>query len=287
MIDLRDDPEVCALYREPPERFVAARHALARARKGAGDAAEAGAIEQLRKPTLPAWALDQLADRDPEGVDALIEAGAELRAAQRAATSSTEHAGRLREAMTARRAIVTRLVEGAAAVLVDAGRTPDPHLGDIAATLEAASVNAEVAAQLRTGTFDRPAHEAGGFGDVFGLRAVPDLAREAEDEQEGPTSISAPTPGGPGADERRERAERNAEANRLRRDRQATERRARTARETADRLAAEAEAMGARLGIVEEKRREAERVARSAEDDASRAATAHDRARAQLEALDG
>src|SRR4249920_2034557 len=119
MVDLKDDPDVRALFREPPETFIAARDALVRSRKDVGDPAGAAAIKALRKPTVPAWALDQLADRDPDGVDALLESGAELRGAQQAALSSTKHANRLREATTARRAAVAGLLETAREVLRD------------------------------------------------------------------------------------------------------------------------------------------------------------------------
>jgi hypothetical protein len=281
--DVRDDPEVQALFREPPERFIATRDALVRARKAADDPS-AAAIKALRKPTVPAWALDQLADRQPEAVDALLDAGAELRAAQRAAVSSTKHAGRLRDATTARRAAVAALVTVAADALRDAGRSSDPHLEDVSASLEAASVNDEAAHLLRTGTFERPMRDPGGFGDVFGLQAVPDLP-------EAPRAPTERVSGGrhthraerdPDPSRSPDRAALQADANRLRRNRQAAERRAGKSRETADRLAAEAGAIRARLDVVEAKGRDAERAARAAEREARAAIEAHDLAVAAL-----
>lgn len=283
--DIRDDPDVQALFREPPERFIAARDALVRTRR-ASDDPSAASIKALRKPTVPAWALDQLTVRDPASVDALIEAGAELRAAQQAAVSSTKHARRLRDATTARRAAVAVLVTEAADALRGAGRSPDPHLEDVSASLEAASVNEEAARLLRTGTFERPMRDVGGFGGVFGLRTVPDIPDE-------PRPPSDPTPGRrpPRRTERDQddpsgspdRAALQAEANRLRRDRQAAERRASRSRETADRLEAEATAIRARLDVVEAKRRDAERAARAAERAAGDAIGAHETAIAALE----
>lgn len=282
MTDLRDDPDVRALFRQPPDTFIAARDTLVRARKDAGDPTTAAKVKSLRKPTVPAWALDQLADREPEGIDALLEAGAELRAAQQAALSSTKHAGRLREATTARRAAIARLLGTASDVLRNAGRSPDPHAEDIAATLEAASVDDEAASLLRSGTFERPMRDPGGFGDVFGLHAVPDLDPEPEAEE--PPTRRAPTRRA--ATPRPAHADLQAEANRLRRDRQAAERTARKTRETADRLGAEADAMLARLDVVEAKGRDAERAAEAAEHDAAAAIEVHDRALAALEAPD-
>jgi hypothetical protein len=284
MTELRDDPQVRALYREAPGSFIAARDALVRARKDAGDDEGAAAIKRLRKPTVPAWALDQLADRYPDEIEALSDAGAELHAAQQAALSSTKHADRLRDATSARRAVVAALVAGARDILAEAGTAPDPHLEDVTATLEAASVNDEAAALLRSGTFDRPMRDAGGFGDIFGLQAVPDLEPDA-DERPSPSKGRAKArknaaAAGP------TRADLQAEANRLRRDLVAAERRAAKARETADRRAAEAEAMRGRLEVVEAKGRDDERAARAAEREAKAAAAAHERAVAALEAGD-
>ncbi|MGZ5129187.1 MAG: hypothetical protein ACXWDR_06565 [Actinomycetota bacterium] len=286
MTDVRDDLEVQALFREPPERFIAARDALVRSRKAADDPS-AAAIKALRKPTVPAWALDQLGGPQSEAVDALLDAGAELRSAQQAAVSSTKHARRLRDATTARRAAVATLVDAAAGALREAGRSPDPHLEDVSASLEAASVNEEAAHLLRTGTFERPMRDPGGFGDVFGLQAVPDLpdephapserARDARDARDTRRTVRDRHPS-----RSPDRAALRADADRLRRDRQAAARRAGTARETADRLAAEAGAMQARLDVVEAKGRDAERAARAAERAARAAIEAHDLAVAAL-----
>ncbi len=283
MAELIDDPDVRALYRVPPESFIAARDALVRARKDASDPS-AAVVKALRRPTVPAWALDQLADRDPRGVEGLVDAGSEVRAAQRAALSSTKHTDRLREASAARRAAVASLVETAREILTEAGRSPEPHIDDITATLEAASVSDEVAALLRAGVLESPMRDAGGFGDLFGLRSVPDLGDEAAEEtvdaRPARPSVRRSAP-------ERARADLQADANRLRRDRAAAERVAQRARTTADRLAAEATAIRTRLDVVEAKARDAERAARTAEGEATEAAEAHGRARAAVEALDG
>ena len=274
--ELRDDPEVQELFREPPERFIAARDALARARKAADDP-NAVPIKALRKPTVPAWALDQLAGRQPGAIEALLDAGAELRAAQQAAVASTKHARRLRDATTARRAAVASLVDAAADALRAAGRSPDPHMEDVSASLEVASVNEEAAHLLRTGTFERPMRDAGGFGDVFGLQAVPDLPHEPHAPTERAHGGRDTRRAGRGPDASRpDRAALQADANRLRRDRQAAERRAGKTRETADRLEAEASAIRARLDVVQAKSRDAERAARAAEREARAAIEAHD-----------
>ena len=108
--------EAAEVFRADPDGFVAARNDLA-ARLAAEDRTdEAAAVKALRKPTVAVWALNQLHNRDAEGVTALLDAGAELRAAQQAALSSSKGgAERLRTATVTRRAAVARLVESASA----------------------------------------------------------------------------------------------------------------------------------------------------------------------------
>ena len=57
------DPEVEALYGLPLEEFTKARDALARARAKEGDKEGAAPIKALRKPSVVAWGLNQLARR--------------------------------------------------------------------------------------------------------------------------------------------------------------------------------------------------------------------------------
>ena len=100
--------------------------------------------------------------------------------------------------------------------------------------------------------------DPGSFGDVFGLHAVPDLEPEPNESPE-PAKRRTPRARRAPSETRETRADLQAEANRLRRDRQAAERTARKTRDTADRLAAEAEAMRARLAVVEAKGDDARR----------------------------
>ena len=249
-----EDEDVRALYREPPERFVAARDALAAKLRETEQGEHAAVVKALRRPTVPAWAVNRLADREPESIAALLDAGAEVRAAQQAALSSSRHADRLREATTARREVVSRLTRLADGFLREAGRSTASHLDDVRATLEAASVDPDAAERLRAGTLDRPVRESAGLGDVLGLRSVPD-------EEPSPAETSAV------------RAEEPArvELDRLRRDRDAASRDARRAREAADRLTDRVSAMEARLSELRDKREAAEATARGAELESKRA----------------
>jgi hypothetical protein len=238
------DDRIRDLYRGAPEDFVRARDALAKDLREADRAEEAAAVKALRKPTVVAWALDRLAERDPEGVGALLDAGAEVRAAQQAALSPGGNAERLRAATTARRQAVTRLAREASDALRESGRAPDAHADDLAATLEAASVDEEVGERLRLGTLDAAIREPAGFGDLAGLRVIPGEGAPARNEE---TSQAA------------------AESKRLRRDAENAARVARKARMTADRMAAELDAMRARVEELASRHSAAEAEALEAE----------------------
>src|SRR5215203_1884 len=110
--------EIQGLYRGPLEEFIAARNALAarlRKEKRADDAAEAKA---LPKPTPSAWAVNQLFERRPEKMDALLGAGKRARAAQREAVSG-RGAESLRESIRAARSLSDELRWDAAHILAE------------------------------------------------------------------------------------------------------------------------------------------------------------------------
>ena len=165
-------PEVRELYRSAPEGFIAARDILAKRLRDDGRDADAAEVKKLRRPTVAAWSLDRLADIAPDGIEALLDAGAELARAQRATLSGRDPKA-LREATARRRDLVAELSQTAADALRDAGRSPDPHLEDIRGTLEAASVDEEIGERLRTGTIERTSRPSAGFGDIAGCSWCP------------------------------------------------------------------------------------------------------------------
>ena len=80
------------LYGVDPEAFVAERKRLARELKDAGDAASADAVAKTRKPTVAAWALNQLARKQRRDVDLLLDAGHRLRQAQEGVVGGDDRA---------------------------------------------------------------------------------------------------------------------------------------------------------------------------------------------------
>jgi hypothetical protein len=249
--------EARLLFQGPPEGFVSARDALAARLRDDGRAEEAAAVKRLRKPTVVAWALDQLATRDPDGVQELLEAGSEVRAAQQAALSSKRGAAeRLRTAGLARGAAVARLAAVAAAALQEAGKAPEAHEDAIAGALGVSAIDQEAAAMLAAGTFERPPAAGAGFGDVFGLTAL-----DGGGDDEAPDDVAE---GGAKAartratsETRAELAELRHEVARLRRDRDAALRRAQKAADAAEGFAHELEGMRRRLEVIERKHADA------------------------------
>ena len=281
MTDRSVPPEAAGLYREAPESFIAARDALAERLRADDRDDDAAAVKALRKPTVVAWALNQLADRDPDGMRALLDAGGEVRAAQQAALSSKRGAAdSLRDATTARRAAVARLAAEATKALEDDGRASGAHADAVVQALEAASIDADAADALSSGTMERPPAASAGFGGVFGLTALEGGGEGSSSEPTG--SRAAPRKGRGGRAQDGE-AELRAEVARLRRDRDGAVRRATKARDTADGFARELEGMRRRLEVVEAKHAEAEGKASEGELEAKRAERALAKATERLE----
>src|SRR5262249_20323608 len=69
------------LYALSPDRFVAERDAAARTAKDAGDAGLARGIGGLRRPTVSAWAVNQVARARPDDLAELLDLGEDLRQA--------------------------------------------------------------------------------------------------------------------------------------------------------------------------------------------------------------
>lgn len=268
-------PEVRELYRSAPEGFIAARDALVKRLRDEGLDADAAGVKKLRRPTMAAWALDRLADEAPDAIGELLEAGADLMRAQRATLSGRDPQA-LRDAATRRRELVERLSRIAAGMLRDAGRSTDQHLEVIRGTLEAASVDEDVAERLRAGNLERTIQPSAGFGDMAGLTLVSRRDDEPEEtERAHPRSRSAQN--------KEERArELEVEVRRLRRDRDTAERKAAAAGDARSRLAEQVACLDTRLDVARAKLRDAESSATELRMNAKRAAKAFDAADRKL-----
>jgi hypothetical protein len=270
LVDL--ETEIGRLYELPPEEFVAARDELWR-RLRAADRQAAERVRALRRPTVAAWAVNQVARRQPELVAELLDAGDKLRQAQRRALSGLRDSG-LRKAAGERRDLVERLLGVAAGVLAEAGRAPEPYRDALAASFQAASVEAEAAEAVRQGMLTRELAAPTGFGDAGGLELLRERPREPVSRQA--TKPPAGRRRGDGA-RRRELRTARERLDDLRRRARDSSREADEARRAADKAEAEADDVEERSRQLAEQARQARRAA----DDARRAA---EEARAEAEA---
>lgn len=150
--------EVGRLTVRPAGEFVAARTARAKELKADGEAELARELAAQRRPTVPAWAADQLAHHHGDELEDLFAAAERVRATQSAADPDR---AAVREATGAFSGQVRRLRGLAADLLAGAGTAPDAHLDEVEATLLAAATDEEVAADLRAGALVRPAPSPG------------------------------------------------------------------------------------------------------------------------------
>jgi hypothetical protein len=163
-----------ALFGLPREEFVAARNSLARRLRDGGHRAAAERVKALRKPSLPAWSINQVARSRPEDVAALLEA------TERARTAALDGDGPgLRSATHARSALIAALTRAAGEALEAAGVTnARSHLDQVRDTL-LASASAEEADLLRSGRLTETLTGAG-FESAFG-GAEPAVLKTADD----------------------------------------------------------------------------------------------------------
>ena len=139
------EAELDNLYTADYDEFIAERKRIVAALKKEGQKAEAAQVQELRKPSLPAWAVNQLVRRRRKDIDSLLAAGAALEQAQRALVGSGDRAG-FAKARKQEQAVVKRLRDQAAWVL---GKQANEAMVDrVAATLTAAAVTEQGRKQL-------------------------------------------------------------------------------------------------------------------------------------------
>ncbi|NYD21228.1 hypothetical protein [Kineococcus aurantiacus] len=156
LADVLDD-----LYGSAPTGFTAARDAFARQARAEGDRELAGRIGALRRPLVPAWAVNLLVRERGEDVERLLELGAAMREATASLAGAELRELRVRqhEVLEAVRVQVVRLAR-------EAGVRLSPGAGErVVATLRAAMADAAAADAVRSGLLVRPLEPAG-FGEV-------------------------------------------------------------------------------------------------------------------------
>lgn len=129
-----DETELDALFQLPLGEFIAGRNRVAARLRATGAIEDASRVKALAKPSAAAWAVNQVYWTERAAFDALIEAGANLRAAQRDGGGSEA----IREAMRRRRDSLATAVKLAEAKLAASGHgAPTTTVLRIASTFEA------------------------------------------------------------------------------------------------------------------------------------------------------
>ena len=160
------DDALDELYGVRPEEFVLVRSRLERELKAAGDNDAANAVKRLRRPHLAAWACNQLAGDDADGIAALFEATASVATAQQRTIGGGDP-DELRTATRERQQLLDQLVDAGLRAL--ARHVPEAraeYRDNIAATLDAATLDPEAAALLRAGRLTQPLLAPSGFGPL-------------------------------------------------------------------------------------------------------------------------
>lgn len=161
-IDL--EAELDRLFALRPVDFVPARNELAAHLRASGDVAAAGSIKALKRPSVPAWAVNQLRFQAPRLLAALLASADRLRS----------RSSDLQGAMQARREAVAAALRKAVELLVAGGHSATPQtIQRVSSTLDALATYGNVPDRGVAGrlTEDLPAP---GFDDLasFGILRV-------------------------------------------------------------------------------------------------------------------
>ena len=285
------------LYGLPFDQFVSERTALAKALRKSGERERASEVAALRKPSIAAWAVNQLVRTQHDAIADLYAAGDGLRDAQADLLAGRGDGRTLRAAGDAERAAVRGLVETARGLLSSDGHELSETVVErVADTLHAAALDEGAREQVREGRLERELRHVGlGLGEA----PAPAVARapakkpaakpKAASKGDGAAKPTAEERAAERAADRERLAAERAEEERVQRERDEARKAARVAESSARRRA---ERAARALSNAQERRdRAAETLAGAEEElddareEAEEAAAEHARAQAELSAL--
>jgi hypothetical protein len=135
------EDDVDALFKLPLAEFTGARNNLAARLKRDGHADDSNLVKALAKPSISAWAVNQLHWNHREAFDRLLATSQRFRQSQTSHTAT--RMADLRGSLDARREALSRLSDLATLLLREAGHNPTPDtIHRITTTLEALSAHA-------------------------------------------------------------------------------------------------------------------------------------------------
>jgi hypothetical protein len=144
--------EAADLYGLPLEQFIAERTVLVRALRAEKRREEAAAVNSLRKPSVAAWAVNQLVRTRAAETSKLFEAGDRLHELQSALLSGSGDPASLKNASERIRIAVDELVSLATGLLSqDGNELTQATLDRVADTLQAAALDPEARVSIAAG----------------------------------------------------------------------------------------------------------------------------------------
>jgi hypothetical protein len=154
MTDAKKNPQVGridALYALPLTEFTPARNALAKELRRAGTREAADEAASARKPSVAAWAVNQLVRSERKSIEQLLALGRKLREAQAALVAGGD-ADAVISLSARERELVQELVDKAAGILMEGGgRASEATLDEVRETLHAAVLDEDSAAAVASG----------------------------------------------------------------------------------------------------------------------------------------
>ena len=161
------------LYGLAPGEFTEARDALVKRLRADKERELANQVKGLRRPTVAAWALNQLVRNRRKDVEALLAAGEELREAQEQLVGGGDRSA-FQRAAAKERELVAKLARDAASLAAEAGVGSSQGLEEkLISTLHAAALDEETAAELGAGRVLRERQAVAGFGGGFDVAPAP------------------------------------------------------------------------------------------------------------------
>jgi hypothetical protein len=291
------------LFGLPLDRFVPERTALARALRSQGRRDEAAEVARARKPSVAAWAVNQLVRTQGQDIAQLFEAGDAAREAQDEVLSGHGKAGGLRAAAERERAAVDQLVSSARGLLTTEGHGLSSNVIErVAETLHAAALEDEARAAVRDGRLTRELRHIG-LGVQAGQRKPQPASTRASTSESASARASKSAPGSARASKSEPSSARaskseltaaraskqRAETQRIERERAQAIKAARSgqaaARRAADRAARALAAAQSRRDQAEQALRQAEADLSGAQEQAQVAEQEHRRATEELAAI--
>jgi hypothetical protein len=182
------------LYGLPLPQFIPERTALVKALRNDKRRDEATAVAAMRKPSVAAWAVNQLVRTQSASLRALFKAGDDLAKAQSHAASGKPAADELRAATHSQRDAIGELLEAAQGLLSSDGHPLTAStLERVSETLRAASIDSASREQVKHGCLHQELEFAGlGIGELSALTPESSPKRTTKSKQTTPGAAKAP-----------------------------------------------------------------------------------------------